>query len=108
MPKRKPQRSFRLPHPQPVNALDYARFTGIPTFMRLPHITQPEELDIAIIGVPFDGVPIVLGGDFPLPRSELHPEGPEMGAGHFVAAGVGTTVTLTTGVGVTVAFLVPR
>jgi len=53
--KPKPKRPFRLPHPQPVNALEYARFTGLATFMRLPHITQPEELDIAIIGVPFDG-----------------------------------------------------
>jgi agmatinase len=51
----KPTRKFRLPHPEPVDALTYARFTGIPTFMRLPHITQPEELDIALIGVPFDG-----------------------------------------------------
>jgi len=54
MPEASP-RKFRLPHPQPVDALEYARFTGIPTFMRLPHITQPEELDVAIIGVPFDG-----------------------------------------------------
>ena len=54
-PKSKADRTFRLPHPQPVDALEYARFTGVPTFMRLPHITQPEELDIAIIGVPFDG-----------------------------------------------------
>ncbi len=51
----KPRRVFRLPHPQPTDALEYARFTGIPTFMRLPNITQPEELDIALIGVPFDG-----------------------------------------------------
>ena len=51
----KPKRTFRLPHPQPVDALTYARFTGIPTFLRLPHITQPEELEIAILGVPFDG-----------------------------------------------------
>jgi guanidinopropionase len=55
MPKSKSRRSFRLPHPQPVDALEYARFTGVPTFMRLPNITQPKELDIAIIGVPFDG-----------------------------------------------------
>ena len=55
MPKQKLTRNFRLPHPQPVDALESARFTGIPTFMRLPHITQPEELDIALIGVPFDG-----------------------------------------------------
>jgi agmatinase len=51
----KPQRPFRLPHPQPVDALAYPRFSGVPTFMRLPHIPQPEELDIAIVGVPFDG-----------------------------------------------------
>jgi agmatinase len=55
MSKSKSRRTFRLPHPQPVDALEYARFTGVPTFMRLPNITQPEELDIAIIGVPFDG-----------------------------------------------------
>jgi guanidinopropionase len=51
----KARRAFRLPHPQPTDALEYARFTGIPTFLRLPNITQPEELDIALIGVPFDG-----------------------------------------------------
>jgi agmatinase len=43
------------PHPKPVDALVYPRFSGIPTFMRLPHITRAEELDIALIGVPFDG-----------------------------------------------------
>ncbi|PYT62046.1 MAG: agmatinase, partial [Acidobacteria bacterium] len=48
-------RRFRLPHPQPTDALTYARFTGIPTFMRLPHITEPGELEVALIGVPFDG-----------------------------------------------------
>ena len=43
------------PHPKPVDALVYPRFSGVPTFMRLPHITQAEELDLALIGVPFDG-----------------------------------------------------
>jgi len=43
------------PHPKPVDALVYPRFSGIPTFMRLPHIRQAEELDLALIGVPFDG-----------------------------------------------------
>jgi agmatinase len=51
----KPRRAFRLPHPQPTDALTYARFAGISTFLRLPHVTQPEELEIALIGVPFDG-----------------------------------------------------
>lgn len=48
-------RRFRLPHPQPIDALAFPRFTGVPTFMRLPHIAQPEELDVAIVGIPFDG-----------------------------------------------------
>ena len=51
----KARRAFRLPHPQPVDALAYARFTGVPTFLRLPHVTDPTELEIAIVGVPFDG-----------------------------------------------------
>ena len=57
MPKAndKSRRTFRLPHPQPLDALSYARFTGVPTFMRLPHISEPEELEIALVGVPFDG-----------------------------------------------------
>src|SRR5271163_5169639 len=55
LPVPRPRRTFRLPHPQPLDALSYARFTGIPTFMRLPRIAQPEELDVALVGVPFDG-----------------------------------------------------
>ena len=49
------RRKFRLPHPEPTDALTYARFTGVPTFMRLPHITDPEELEVALVGIPFDG-----------------------------------------------------
>jgi agmatinase len=44
-----------LPHPRPMDALVHARSGGIATFMRLPHLTQPEELDIALLGIPFDG-----------------------------------------------------
>ncbi len=43
------------PYPAPLDGLVYPRFSGIPTFMRLPHITQPEVLDVALVGVPFDG-----------------------------------------------------
>ena len=28
------------PHPMPVDALVYPRFSGVPTFMRLPHIPR--------------------------------------------------------------------
>lgn len=50
----KPKRIAK-PRPQPVDALTYPRFSGIATFMRLPQVHKPEELDIALIGVPFDG-----------------------------------------------------
>jgi guanidinopropionase len=39
---------------QPLDSGLVPRFAGIPTFMRLPQ-AQPEEVDIALIGVPFDG-----------------------------------------------------
>jgi guanidinopropionase len=42
-------------NPQPVDAAVVPRFGAIPTFMRLPHVTDPARLDIALIGVPWDG-----------------------------------------------------
>jgi agmatinase len=42
-------------NPQPVDALVYPRFSGIATFMRLPHVPRADELDIALIGIPYDG-----------------------------------------------------
>ena len=39
----------------PVNAMEYPRYSGIRTFMRLPHVTDlSEEVDVAVVGVPFD------------------------------------------------------
>ena len=49
------KREYSLPHPEPMDALVHARSGGIATFMRLPHIPKPEELDIALLGIPFDG-----------------------------------------------------
>jgi arginase family enzyme len=43
------------PHPMPINALESPRFAGIATFMRLPHIPDESRLDVALIGVPYDG-----------------------------------------------------
>jgi agmatinase len=40
---------------QPLDALVHPRFSGIPTFMRLPYVPDASELDIALVGVPFDG-----------------------------------------------------
>src|SRR5712691_8395339 len=31
------------------------RYSGIPTFFRLPHTIELEQLDIGLVGVPFDG-----------------------------------------------------
>jgi guanidinopropionase len=42
-------------HPQPVDAAVVPRFGAIPTFMRLPYLTDPAQVDIALIGVPWDG-----------------------------------------------------
>jgi agmatinase len=43
------------PRPEQVDSLTYPRFSGINTFMRLPHVPRAQELDIALIGIPFDG-----------------------------------------------------
>ena len=40
--------------PKPVDSMVYPRHSGIATFMRLPHITDPRQLDVAFVGVPFD------------------------------------------------------
>jgi agmatinase len=39
---------------RPVDPETSPRFSGIKTFMRLPHVTAMEGVDFAIIGVPFD------------------------------------------------------
>ncbi|HSE77558.1 MAG TPA: agmatinase [Alphaproteobacteria bacterium] len=46
------------PHPpaqQPVSGLVTPRFSGIPTFMRLPFASDPTTVDVALVGVPWDG-----------------------------------------------------
>jgi agmatinase len=42
-------------NPQPVDALVYPRFSGVATFMRLPYVPRAKDLDIAMIGIPYDG-----------------------------------------------------
>jgi guanidinopropionase len=43
------------PFPQPIDASLVPRFAGLPTFMRLPAVTNFEDVDIALVGVPWDG-----------------------------------------------------
>jgi len=47
--------STNKPTYQPIDGSDMPRFAGMPTFMRLPHITEPADVDIALIGIPWDG-----------------------------------------------------
>ncbi|HEY8922608.1 MAG TPA: agmatinase [Candidatus Limnocylindria bacterium] len=49
----------------PEDSLQSPRFTGPSTFARLPHVRTLEEVDVAIVGVPFDtGVTYRVGGRF--------------------------------------------
>jgi agmatinase len=38
----------------PIDAMEYPRFSGIRTFMKLPNVTDLTGVDFAIIGAPFD------------------------------------------------------
>lgn len=39
---------------RPADAFVYPRFSGVRTFMRLPHVSELSGVDFAIVGVPFD------------------------------------------------------
>ena len=41
-------------NPQPLGGNEMPRFGGITTFMRLPGRSDPADLDVAVVGVPFD------------------------------------------------------
>lgn len=57
-----------MSNPQPVDSMVYPRYSSIATFFRLPHITEPKELDIAILGIPFDGSAGYIAGPRYAPR----------------------------------------
>jgi len=44
-----------MQNPQPLDAAKIPRFAGLPTFMRLPAFTDPSAVQIALLGVPWDG-----------------------------------------------------
>jgi agmatinase len=39
---------------EPANSFETPRFSGVRTFMRLPHVRDLENADVAIVGAPFD------------------------------------------------------
>jgi agmatinase len=40
---------------RPLDGFKSPRFAQIPTFMRLPHHRNPADLDVALVGIPYDG-----------------------------------------------------
>jgi agmatinase len=44
-----------MEHPRPTDAFTSPRFGQPATFMRLPHLSSPAGLDVALYGIPFDG-----------------------------------------------------
>jgi agmatinase len=54
-----------VPRYEPADSLESPRFTGPSTFARLPNVRTLEDVDVAIVGVPFDtGVTYRVGGRF--------------------------------------------
>ena len=55
----------RVPRYVPEDSFQSPRFTGPSTFARLPYVRTLEDVDVAVIGVPFDtGVTYRVGGRF--------------------------------------------
>lgn len=40
---------------RPIDAFRSPRFAQVPTFMRLPYHRDPRDLDVALVGIPYDG-----------------------------------------------------
>lgn len=54
-----------MPRYQPANSLHSPRFTGVRTFARLPHVQTTHEVDLAVVGLPFDtGATFKVGARF--------------------------------------------
>lgn len=43
-----------MPRYHPPDAMESPRIGGVRTFMRLPHVVTTDEVDVAIVGIPFD------------------------------------------------------
>jgi agmatinase len=49
-----PSNSTTAPRYGPADASLAPRYTGIKTFARCPHVTRGEDVDVAVVGIPFD------------------------------------------------------
>jgi agmatinase len=54
-----------VPRYQPADSLASPRFTGVRTFARLPHVQTTTDVDVAVVGLPFDtGATFKVGARF--------------------------------------------
>jgi agmatinase len=54
-----------MPRYQLVDSSQFARFTGVRTFARLPHVQTIDDVDLAVVGLPFDtGATFKVGARF--------------------------------------------
>lgn len=51
-----------MPRYGPPDAFETPRFSGPRTFMRLPHVRELEDVDVAIVGIPTDGAVVYRTG----------------------------------------------
>ena len=56
-------------YPEFADPMQRPRYSGIPTFMRAPASEDVANVDIALVGVPFDGGEICFVADDDIPRS---------------------------------------
>ena len=49
-----PLESLAVPRYGPPDALEVPRFSGVRTFMRVPHVTDLDGVDVAVVGIPSD------------------------------------------------------
>jgi guanidinobutyrase len=58
-----------MSHPEPIDSMVFPRYSGLATFMRLPHLTDTRNLDLVFVGVPFDASAGYRGGARLAPRA---------------------------------------
>jgi agmatinase len=51
-----------MPHYRPFDAQEIPRYSGIRTFGRLPHVTDLDDVDVAVVGIPFDSATTFAAG----------------------------------------------
>ena len=51
-----------MPRYGPPNAFETPRFSGPRTFMRLPHVRDLVDVDVAVVGIPTDGAVVYRSG----------------------------------------------